>query len=267
MGSKPSKPTTESSQAAHGRRRRPDNNDDGLSDVFANISLNDDRRRIQTTRPTPSTPPQRAPPSFPVPHPAAPSTQSWVEPPSPPPVMRITMPEPQPFGGVSRTMQYARHPILADMSMASLNPPPPARAASWAPSNTLPLPQSTPNEHAASVPPSPPDEDDDPSRCHANTKKGERCKKKANMRDKASIIANAGNPDSMPYLCGMHTNIVLETKQGFHSPRAAEIWRDTNHQDDGYVRFSRMYNRKSHSLQPSTCEQNGYRRTSRPRPR
>jgi hypothetical protein len=170
-------------------------------------------------------------------------------PPRPPP---IAMPVPQHYGGLpSRTMQHAlavSNPEPAETTpLSSLSPPRPPRLnkphsdQAVRPVRRLSTPLSSPTR-VRSVPTSPgplsDDDQDDPDRCRARTKASgnPRCK---NRRPRGVTIPleEFETDFQSNYYCKTHLSQQVE-KGGFYSSRSLETYKQSNHQNDGYVKYS-----------------------------
>jgi len=201
-------------------------------------------------------------------------------PPRPPP---IAMPVPQHYGGFpSRTMQHAlavSNPEPVETTpLSGLAPPRPPRLnkphsdQAVRPVRRLSTPLSSPTR-VRSVPTSPgPLSDDDqydPDRCRARTKASgnPRCK---NRRPRGVTIPleEFATDFQSNYYCKTHLSQQVE-KGGFYSSRSLEIYKQSNHQNDGYVKYSdwipdylsqrtRMEIMHKMNEKPSSSEELGY---------
>jgi hypothetical protein len=87
------------------------------------------------------------------------------------------------------------------------------------------------------------DEDDDPDRCVALTKaKGNpRCKNRRPLKGARTPLEDQfGSDFKSRYYCPRHIAQQLE-KDGFYSSRSIDIYKESGHQDDGYVKYSGKY--------------------------
>jgi hypothetical protein len=181
-----------------------------------------------------------------------------IPPPRPP---AIAIPIPEPYNPSSRTMRHVlavSHPTSRsnhlDNSLAGLKPSP------QIPPLNKPLSEQVVKQHkpllATLSPPTRPtrarsepisptqreEDDDDPDRCVSLTKhKGNpRCKNRRPLKGARTPLEEQFKSDfKSHYYCPRHLKQQLE-KDGFYSPRSIDIYKKSNHQDDGYIKYAGM---------------------------